>query len=54
MSKIERKKEKLRNRINEMEEELRLSLTKKDSSVEINVGKHQARIQELKLTLSKL
>ena len=37
-----------------MEEELRLSLTKKDASTEINIGKHQSKIQELKWTLSKL
>jgi len=54
MGKIDRKKLKLTNRIKEMEDELRLSLTKKDASTEMNIGKHQSKIQELKVTLSKL
>lgn len=49
MSKIEKKRKKLQERIQEMETELRLSLTKKDSNTkEIDVPTYQRRINELK------
>jgi len=54
MGKIDRKKLKLSNKINEMEEELRISLTKKDASTEMNIGKHQSRIQALRNQLREL
>lgn len=54
MGKIDRKKLKLSNKINEMQEELRISLTKKDASTEMNIGKHQSRIQALKNQLREL
>lgn len=55
MSKIEKKKNKLRERIELLEGELILSLTKKDSNTrEINVPSHQLKINELKKELSNL
>lgn len=55
MSKLDKKKKKLSDRIGVLEEELRLSLTKKSSSsVEIDVASHQRKINELKETLYKL
>ena len=55
MSKIDKKKEKLQARINELETELRDSLTKKDSATkEINVGDYQRKIQEAKKLLATL
>ncbi len=55
MNKIDKKKNKLIERINELELELRDSLTKKDSNTkEIDVPGHQRKIQELKLQLSKM
>lgn len=55
MSKVDKKRKKLQEKIQEMESELRLSLTKKDSNTkEINVPTYQRRIQELKLELSNL
>lgn len=49
MSKIEKKRKKLQERIQEMETELRLSLTKKDSNTkEIDVPTYQRIINELK------
>ncbi len=50
--KIEKKKRKLIDRINEMETELRNSLTKKSSdTAEISVGDYQRKIIELKKQL---
>tara|TARA_R110000796_G_scaffold241789_1_gene363609 strand:- start:1226 stop:1390 length:165 start_codon:yes stop_codon:yes gene_type:complete len=54
MSKIDKKKVKLVDRIKMLQDELTQSLTKKDSSVEINVGVQQRKIQELKLQLNNL
>jgi len=50
--KIEKKKRKLIDRINELETELRNSLTKKSSdTAEISVGDYQRKIIELKKQL---
>lgn len=55
MSKVEKKRKKLQERIQTMESELRLSLTKKDSNTkEIDVPTYQRRILELKTELSNL
>jgi len=55
MSKIDKKRIKIKDRITFLENELRESLTKKTSdSVEINIGTHQRKINALKLDLSKL
>jgi len=55
MGKIEKKRKKLTERINESEQELITSLTKKSSdTVEINLPLQQRRIQELKIKLNKL
>ena len=55
MGKIEKKRKKLTERINELEQELITSLTKKSSdTVEINLPLQQRRIQELKIKLNKL
>mgnify|MGYP001562525524 CR=1 FL=1 len=52
MSKLDKKKSKLQERIKYLEDELLLSLTKKTSDTkEINVSSHQRKIQELKLEL---
>jgi len=55
MSKIEKKKKKLQAKIDEMQEELRVSLTKKTSSTaEINVASHQRKIKDLQTKLDNL
>ena len=55
MNKIEKKKNKLIERIAELENELREALTKKTSNTkEINVPGHQRKIQELRVELSKM
>lgn len=55
MGKIDRKRNKLVERIKTLEDELTSSLTKKSSnSVEINVQLQQRKINELKLQLKKL
>lgn len=55
MSKIEKKKNKLKERIEMLENEIRVSLTKKDSNTrEINVPAHMRQINDLKLQLQKL
>lgn len=55
MGKIERKRERLVERIKFLEEELVQALTKKTStSKEINVGDHQRKIIELKKELTEL
>jgi hypothetical protein len=55
MAKVDKKKKKLLEKIEELENELRLSLTKKDSNTkEINVPGHQRKIQELRDQLAKL
>jgi len=55
MGKVEKKKVRLKERIETLENELRTSLTKKTSDVkEINVASHQRKIHELKLELQKM
>ena len=55
MSKIEKKKKKIQERIENLETELRTELTKKTSNTkEINVPAHQRKIQELRVELSNL
>jgi len=55
MGKIEKKKKKLQERIDFLQNELRLSLTKKTSDTkEINVGEYQRKIQDLNTELSNL
>lgn len=55
MNKIDKKKLKLKERINELEEEVRISLTKKTSnSAEINIPEYQRKISALKDELRKL
>jgi len=55
MSKIEKKRKKLEDRINTMQDELRTSLTKKTSStVEIDVASHTRKINDLKVKLNSL
>lgn len=55
MGKVEKKKKKLQERISKLEEELRLSLTKKDSATaEIDVAGHQRKIQQSREQLQKL
>ena len=55
MAKIDKKIKKQKERISLLEEELRLSLTKKDSSTsEISVPQMQRKIISAKLVLEKL
>lgn len=55
MEKVEKKKRKLQERIDILKEELRLSLTKKDSTtVEISVGDYQRKIQQTQEQLNNL
>ncbi len=55
MSKIEKKKSKMRDRIAELEAELILSLTKKTSNTkEIDVPSYQRKIEDLKSQLKDL
>ena len=55
MNKIEKKKSKILEKINELENELRESLTKKTSDTkEIDVPTYHRKIQELRLQYSKL
>ena len=55
MSKVDKKRRKLTERIKELENELSLSLTKKSSNTrEINVGEYQRKINQLKVQLSEL
>lgn len=55
MGKIEKKKKRLQERITQLEDELRTSLTKKDSfTKEINVASHQIKIQDLRKQLQKM
>lgn len=52
--KIDKKKNKIIERIKFLEDELLMSLTKKTSNVkEISVSSHQRKIQELKIELNK-
>jgi hypothetical protein len=55
MSKIEKKKQKLIEKINELEQEVRESLTKKTSNTkEINVAEYQNKIRNLSIELANL
>ena len=55
MGKLEKKRKKLQDRIDYLQNELTQSLTKKTSSTaEINVGEQQRKIQQLKEQLQKL
>ena len=55
MDKIQKKKNKIIERINELQNELNESLTKKTSTTkEINVAGQQRKIQELRLQLQKM
>ena len=55
MGKIDKKRRKLEDRIKTLQEELRLSLTKKDSATaEVSVGDYQRKIQEARKQLDNL
>jgi hypothetical protein len=55
MGKIEKKRKKLVARITELETEMRLALTKKDSGTsEISVGDYQRKISEARKQLQDL
>ena len=55
MGKVEKKRKKLQDRINYLQDELTQSLTKKSStSVEINVGEQQRKIRQLQEQIQKL
>lgn len=55
MSKINKKKEKLQERIDFLQKELTESLTKKSGkAIEINIGEAQRKINQLRLELSKM
>lgn len=55
MSKIEKKKERLKSQIEAYEKELTEALTKKTSNVkEINVAQHTQRIADLRKQLNSL
>jgi len=55
MSKIDKKRIKLKERIDLLESEMRVQLTKKTSNTkEISVPSYQRKIQDLKDELSKL
>ena len=55
MAKIDKKRKKLQERIDFLENEMRTELTKKTSNTkEINVSSYQRKIQELKLELTNL
>lgn len=55
MSKLEKKRKKLQERIKVLQDELTLSLTKKSSNtIEIDVAGHQRKIQQMRKQLSEL
>ena len=55
MSKLEKKRKKLQERIDFLETEMRTELTKKTSNTkEINVPSYQRKIQDLKVELLNL
>tara|TARA_R110000796_G_scaffold203180_1_gene319507 strand:- start:543 stop:710 length:168 start_codon:yes stop_codon:yes gene_type:complete len=55
MSKVEKKRKKLQDRIKFLQDELTMSLTKKTSTTaEINVGEQQRKIQQLREQIQKL
>lgn len=55
MNKLDKKKRKLEERINLLQSQLTMALTKKSGHIaEINVGQYQRRILELRIELSKM
>lgn len=55
MSKIDKKKLKLQERIKQLQDEMVSSLTKKTSDTrEISVGAYQTKIRDLQLELTKM
>lgn len=55
MGKIDKKRKKLLSRIEELENEMTMALTKKDSNTsEISVGDYQRKIAEARKQLSEL
>jgi hypothetical protein len=55
MSKVDKKRKKLQERINYLQDELTQSLTKKSSTtIEINVGEQQRKIAQAQKQLSEL
>ena len=55
MGKLDKKKRKMQDRIDILQAELVMSLTKKSGKTcEINVGESQRKINELRLELSKM
>ena len=55
MGNINKKKKKLQERIDFLQSQLTMSLTKKSGNIaEINVGEYQRKILELRLELSKM
>jgi hypothetical protein len=55
MGKIEKKKEKLKERIKTLQDEMTSALTKKTSTTkEINVPSYQRKIAELQMELQKM
>ncbi len=55
MGKLEKKKKKMKERIDLLQAELNQSLTKKSgNTAEINIGEYQRKINELRLELSKM
>jgi hypothetical protein len=55
MSKIEKKKKKLQDRIDFLNDEMRMALTKKTSSTkEISLPEHQRKIKDLQDKLNSL
>lgn len=55
MAKVEKKRKKLQERIDTLQEEIRISLTKKTSSTkEISLPEYQKKIQELQKELNSL
>lgn len=55
MGKVDKKKKKLQERIDILQEELTMALTKKSSTTaEINIGEFQRRIHELRKELSEM
>ena len=55
MSKLDKKRKKLQERIEFLENELTMSLTKKTSTTaEINVGAQQRKIQQIREQIQKL
>ncbi len=55
MGKVDKKRKKLQERIDELKDEMRIALTKKDSSTkEIDIPSHQRKILELQKEFNNL